>query len=175
MLIAHLPSGYLLAKSLPKNLLPGKISSNQMMVAALIGAMLPDIDMIYFLFIDMGKHSHHTYFTHWPLFWIAINAPTIVLLHFIGMAKWRNIAAVFFAGLMLHMVLDSVAAPIFWLRPFGLGEIELVNIPANYNNWILSFVFHWTIFLELAIWLVAIVVLYTREKIYSQIIANLPI
>ncbi|MGX9120904.1 metal-dependent hydrolase [Mesorhizobium sp. BHbsci] len=67
MLIAHLPSGYILGTLARKRWreTPG------VMAAAMIGAVIPDIDMLYFHFVDGGRVHHHAYITHWPLFWAA--------------------------------------------------------------------------------------------------------
>jgi inner membrane protein len=59
------------------------------------------------------------------------------------------------ACLLLHMVLDSIAAEILWLKPFSDFEVNLVEVPARYDWWVWSFVLHWTFLLELAIVLAA--------------------
>jgi inner membrane protein len=146
MLIAHLPSGYILA-----TFARWRVGAKPLMTAAaLAGAMAPDLDMLYFYFIDAGKTHHHAFISHWPLFWLASG--------FVSLALRRRLAPrylpaidMFFAGAMLHMVLDSIAAPIFWFMPFDDTPIELVKVPATYGNWVLSFVLHWTFLLELAI------------------------
>jgi inner membrane protein len=146
MLIAHLPSGYILATLARRRVGEQPL----MMAAALAGAMAPDLDMLYFYLIDAGKTHHHAFISHWPLFWLASGLVSLAL------GKWlvpRYLPAVgmFFAGVMLHMVLDSIAAPIFWLLPFDATPVELVKVPASYGNWVLSFALHWTFLLELAI------------------------
>ncbi len=151
MLIAHLPSGYILAHFAKK-----QIAKKMVLATAIAGAIAPDFDMLYFHFVDMGRTHHHYYPTHWPLFWIAIIAPIILIFHISSRLHWRNLAGVFLAGAMIHMALDSIASPMFWFKPFGEGVVELVKIPALYEHWVLSFIFHWTFALELIIWLTAI-------------------
>ncbi|UVK41608.1 metal-dependent hydrolase [Mesorhizobium sp. AR10] len=146
MLIAHLPSGYILGTFARHRWRDG----SSIMAAALVGSVIPDIDMLYFHFVDGGRTHHHTYITHWPLFWAASG---LIALAF---AKWRAprhlaIVGVFFAAATMHMVLDTMASPIMWLMPFDPHKFEFVRVPATYRNWVMSFVLHWTFALELLI------------------------
>ncbi|MDX8541920.1 metal-dependent hydrolase [Mesorhizobium abyssinicae] len=155
MLIAHLPSGYIL----------GSFARRQwremsgVVTAAMIGSVIPDVDMLYFHFID-GRHiHHHAYITHWPLFWAATGILSLSAARLLGWPR-PALIGIFFAGAMLHMVLDTVASPISWLMPFDRHAFEFVAVPATYGNWVLSFVLHWTFGLELlicawALWLVS--------------------
>jgi inner membrane protein len=65
MLIAHLPAGYILG-TFARNRWPGR---SGVMAAAMLGSVFPDIDMLYFHFVDGRQTHHHAYITHWPLFW----------------------------------------------------------------------------------------------------------
>jgi inner membrane protein len=160
MLIAHLPSGYLLG-FVAKLVRP--ISSRAIMTAAVLGAMMPDMDMIYFHLIDGRRTHHHDYVTHLPLFWVAV----FLFLSLVCLITKRLpfvAVLVFSLGAMLHMVLDSIAAPIHWLMPFSPQTFELVAVPATYQNWIWSFVLHWTFLLEIGIWGLASVVFLRAKK-----------
>ena len=159
MLSAHLPSGYLLGKAFAKNR-----QGRFILLAALIGAVIPDIDMLYFHFVDFGRTHHHMFITHWPFAWLALCTPVILLTHFIKRPQARNVALAFLTAVMLHMLLDSIAAPLFWLMPFALGRVELVTVPAQYSHWIISYILHWTFALELLIWLAAIIMFWRARK-----------
>ncbi len=160
MLTAHLPSGYLLGRLAGHNR-----SNSPVLIAALIGAVLPDLDMLYFHFVDFGRTHHHMYISHWPLAWLALGLLTIAILQLVRAAMLRNIAMAFFGAALLHMCLDSVAAPIYWLMPLAQGRVELVSVPAHYSHWIISYALHWTFALELTIWLAAILLYARRKKI----------
>ena len=151
MLTAHLPSGYIVGKIMKSNIVEGAV-----LPAALIGGIVPDLDMIYFYFVDGGKTHHHMFFPHWPLAWVTLCLPLIGLLHINHRPALRNASIAFFVAVMLHMVLDSIAAPIFWLMPFAESRVELFTVPALYDHWILSFLFHWTFLGEIIIWLGAV-------------------
>ncbi|TIQ16575.1 MAG: metal-dependent hydrolase [Mesorhizobium sp.] len=165
MLIAHLPAGYILG-AFARNRWPGR---SGMMTAALLGSVVPDLDMVYFHFVDGGRTHHHAYVTHWPLFWAAAGLVAL------SVAKWRDpryLAPVgaFFAAAMVHMILDSVASPIMWLMPFDRRALELVTDPATYRNWVMSFLLHWTFALELLICTWALALGIRR----SQLVATTP-
>lgn len=141
MLTAHLPSGYVLARHAP----PG----HGVIPAALIGAVLPDIDMLWFHLIDQGQVNHHRYWTHVPLFWAAIAA---LVLPLVWRSAARAPALAFFAGLLLHLFLDSINGGILWGAPFSTQLFHLVTVPPTHGHWVISFLLHWTFALELAIW-----------------------
>ncbi len=159
MLIAHLPSGYLLGAFAQRRV---PLQASAIMAAALIGSVAPDLDLLYFHLIDGRQTNHRDFFTHWPLFWLAFGfALAIVALVF--QRKLLPLVLVFYAGVMLHMATDTVAAPIHWLAPFSQSATELVRIPKIHPNWIVSFVFHWTFLNEIAICLAALALFLSRS------------
>ncbi|MCP4934015.1 MAG: hypothetical protein GY927_07365 [bacterium] len=94
-------------------------------------------------------------------------APThrAALLHYLHAITQRNITIALFGAVMLHLCLDSIAAPIFWLMPMMERRVELVSVPARYSHWIISYLLHWTFALELAIWLSATLAYVRARKI----------
>jgi inner membrane protein len=84
------------------------------------------------------------------LFWAAGGIVSLSVGRLLGWPHLPSIG-VFFAGAMLHMVLDTVASPIMWLMPFDRRAFELVTVPAASGNWVASFVLHWTFAFELLI------------------------
>jgi hypothetical protein len=159
MLIAHLPSGYLLG-AFAQRRVPAQASA--IMAAAIFGSLAPDFDMLYFHLIDGRRTHHHDYITHWPLFWLAAGL-VLAAAALIFRRHWLPLALVFSAGTMLHMAMDTVAAPIRWLAPFSEVTMELVAIPKIHPNWIVSFVLHWTFLLEIAISAAAVSLLCQRR------------
>lgn len=144
MLTAHLPSGYILARGVRRRL-------PWLMPAALIGAVLPDLDMLWFQFVDHGQWHHHRYWPHIPLIWLGIAAVSLPFLTY-----GRATALVFFAAIFLHLMLDTISGGILWAWPFSDRLFSLVTIAPNRANWVLSFVLHWTFALELGLWAVAL-------------------
>lgn len=166
MLVAHLPSGYLVGNLLRRKW-PG---SRAVMAAALVGSVIPDADMLYFHLIDGGRTHHHDYVTHWPLFWLALAA---IALPFVFCLRRGGMPActAFFTGVMVHMVLDTVAAPLKWLMPLSDRSFELVTVPAIYGHWTINFILHWTFGLELAICAVAVALWLRGRKVVPSAMA----
>lgn len=157
MLTAHLPSGYVLARA--SRLDPRRVPL--LLTAALVGAVLPDFDILWFHFVDHASTHHHRYWPHIPLVWLGL---ALVTLPTVWRTRYRLTALVFFSAIFLHLVLDTLAGGILWLWPFDTRLLSLVTIPPTRSNWILSFVFHWTFLLEIAIWLVALFLWFGRRR-----------
>lgn len=145
MLTAHLPSGYVLGKSLPW---PGR----WVMPVALLGAVLPDLDLLFFYFVDGQRIHHHRYWVHIPAFWALVAALSLPILAWRG---WLRPGVVFFVAIAVHLLLDSVSGGILWAAPFDTRLYSLVTVPATQGHWILSFLLHWTFLFELLIWAIA--------------------
>ncbi|MFV0408250.1 MAG: metal-dependent hydrolase [Paracoccus sp. (in: a-proteobacteria)] len=142
MLIAHLPSGYLLGR--------GVGARGTVMAAALLGSVAPDFDMIWFHFVDHGRVLHHEYWTHLPAFWLGIALTLLPLLYWRASRLFAP-AAAFLAGVFLHLILDTLVGGIMWLWPFDDRLLTLAVVPARYDNWVLSFILHWSFLAELII------------------------
>ncbi len=146
MFIAHLPTGYLLGHSLRS------VLNWRSRLCLLIGSIFPDFDLLLFYFRDAQAIHHHTYLTHRPLIWAAVLS--------IGLFVSRKhpsgvILSALALGGMLHMVLDSLTGAIDWGWPLFEFAAPLVVVSATHSHWILSFLFHWTLSIELVICAVA--------------------
>ena len=158
MFIAHLPAGYLLGKATSRL---HNLKTRKLVIWTAIGSVLPDADRIYFHLIDNQSTHHRFYWSHWPVTWLTLLAASIMIL------RWKPIIGIIPFGLslggLLHMILDSVAAPVLWLAPFSNLKIEFVKIPAIYENYIWSFVLHWTFAFEILICSIAVVVFWASR------------
>lgn len=148
MLTAHLPSGYVLARG-------ARRSTPWLLPAALIGAVLPDLDMIWFHLVDQRSIHHHRYWVHIPLFWMVVAAIVLPGLALVA-RRWLATGMVFFAAIFLHLLLDSIGGGIMWAAPFSDHLYALVTVPATQAHWVLFFVLHWTFLLEIAVWGIAV-------------------
>ena len=146
MLIAHLPAGYLLGR--------GTGAGGAAMAAVLLGSVAPDFDMLWFHLVDHGRVHHHDYYSHIPGFWLLLALPVLALLRW-RRPSWVRIAALFFAGIFLHLVLDTLVGGIMWLWPVSDHLYSLAVVPARYSHWVLSFILHWSFLTEIAITLLA--------------------
>ncbi|MBK4217749.1 metal-dependent hydrolase [Paracoccus caeni] len=141
MLIAHLPSGYLLGRATQ--------ARGAVMAAALFGSVAPDLDMIWFTFVDSSIH-HHRFWPHIPGIWAMIAAVILPSTAILG-RRWLPVAATFFAAILMHLILDTPTGGVMWLWPFSDQLFTLITVPPTQSHWALSFLLHWTFAAELAI------------------------
>ncbi|MEZ2131614.1 MULTISPECIES: metal-dependent hydrolase [unclassified Sinorhizobium] len=154
MFIAHLPAGYLLTSRLVRK---HPTRGSALLAVGLVCSVLPDIDLVHFYLIDHRRHVHHDYLTHTPFFWLAVAALLALGSVLAGKRQWLVLVWAGLLNVLLHLVLDTVAADIRWLFPFSDMRMNLVHVPALHQPWFLNFILHWTFLCELAIIIVAIV------------------
>lgn len=162
MMIGHAPSGYLLATFLYPTCTARGIARPAFFAAAIIGALAPDLDMLYFHFADHRQHHHHTYWPHFPSVWLALLALTAAWSAISTTSRHAALAFVFCLGGFTHLLLDSIVGDIWWFAPLIDRPFSLFSVPARYHPWWLNFIFHWSFALELALWLWALL-LYRRR------------
>lgn len=155
MILAHLPSGYLVGRAFGAQRGP-------VMAAALAGSVLPDLDLIWFYGIDGRAFHHHLYWVHMPGFWAMVAAVALPAVRLTMPRLWRP-ALAFFAALLVHLILDSIGGGIAWGWPASRDLFALVEVPASRSHWVLSFLTHWTMAPEAAI-ILAAAVLFLRRK-----------
>ena len=119
MFIAHLPSGYILAKFLQKKLKNLLVKPSTFILITMLGAIFPDIDLFYFYLIDHRSVHHHQYFLHWFSFWIPL-----FLISYFGLMKskfkssFACLLSVFCGGALLHICLDTFVGDVWLFAPF---------------------------------------------------------
>lgn len=147
MITAHLPSGYILGRTVPVAPL--------VLPAAVLGGVFPDFDMIWFYLIDDRAIHHHRYWVHIPTFWVPIALLSLPLVTILA-RRFLPAACVFFAAIFLHICLDTLVGGILWQWPWSNELISLTDVPARWDNWVLNFILHWTFGFELLIWTLAL-------------------
>lgn len=163
MLIAHLPAGFLLTRRILDHARPDVKLSRRLLVLGLIASVLPDLDLLHFYLIDQRQTLHRLYWPHLPMFWLA---PAAVCFLVCALSRSKLLTLVFltfYANVFLHLVLDTVAGPVFWLYPFDKTGLVLIDLPARYGWWIWNVVLHWTFGLELMICLAGLAA-YLRSR-----------
>ncbi|SDS57758.1 inner membrane protein [Halopseudomonas sabulinigri] len=151
MLIAHLPSGYILSSYLIERVRTLPVSAVWVIAAGMLGAVAPDFDMLYFLFVDHGQTHHHRYMTHWPSLWLGLIALSLGWRWLARRSAVAWLLLVFSLGGMLHVLLDTLAGDIWWFAPLVDQRYALVKVTARYQPWWLNFIMHWVFLVELAI------------------------
>ena len=156
MFIAHLPAAYLLSAILTEAR-PGAARA-----ALLVGALLPDVDLIYQVLWDGYAQHHHTYLTHRPAFWCS----GVVIARVLGWVApdTGQVLRMLSTGALLHLALDTIAGRIDWGWPLLQLAGPLVEVPARFDLWIWSFLLHWTFAAELLICLAAALLWHRRVQ-----------
>lgn len=171
MLIAHLPAGIITSHVLTKRV-SHKFTRPQIKKLWIIGilfSIIPDFDLIYFYGVSSAVH-HHKFFPHLPIFWLGFFALAFALLKLVEYLKSTRLhfyrAGLFIAScnILIHLLLDTFVGYIWWLYPAIDQPYFLVDIPANYSHWIISFVLHWSFIAEIIIVLFGLRIIYQRTK-----------
>ncbi len=160
MFIAHAPAGYLVSW------LASRRSDNarSLIATGVLFSLLPDTDLLWFYLIDNRQTPHHEYLFHLPLFWLTLAVIAGILAILTKRRDFLTHIYVALVCLMVHMLLDSFAAEIYWLRPFSDTHLNAVNVPAQFNWWVWNFVLHWTFIVEVMICVAALVVFLRSRK-----------
>ena len=111
---AHIAGGYLAIKLTHKLFLKSKISQTTSIKAAIIGAMLVDLD----IFIYPLMKDHHDSLLHTPFFWLILYLISFVFNKFILSQKLKVLSDALFVGIMSHLFLDWFGARSAGIRIF---------------------------------------------------------
>lgn len=147
MILAHLPAGYIFSVLTFQRLNPGSVERSLYLRAGMFGAVAPDLDMIYFYGIDHRAHTHHSYFSHFPITWLILLIFALIWLKNADRKNSALLMTVFAANGLLHMLLDYCASNIYWLAPFVMRPFSLLTE----DRWWLSFLLYRSFLLEFAI------------------------
>lgn len=151
MFVAHLPAGYLMARRLAPRLAAEPRLARRLLAICLAASLLPDVDLVYFYLVDGQQTLHHDYWTHIPAFWLLATATAVALFRIArAPVPWVAVAALL-AGVVLHLILDTVTGGIAWLFPYRIERFALIEVPARFDWWVWNFVLHWSFVLEIAI------------------------
>jgi inner membrane protein len=138
-------------------------SSIAFVTAGILGAVAPDVDMIYFYLVDHRQHHHHTYWTHYPIIWLILLCLSALWLHAGQRKKLAALAVIFSLNGVLHMFLDTIASDLWWFAPFWDQPFRLIMVPLLLKPWWLNFLVHWSFLFELCVILAAII-MWRRNK-----------
>ena len=157
MFIAHLPSGYILAKLLEKKFKQNLLSKKVFFIIVMIGAVFPDIDLIYFYLFDNRSVHHHKYFLYWFSFWV----PIFLMSYFyfkrsIYSRKFILMVMLFSGAALLHIGLDTFVGDVWLFAPFIDQPYVFFEVTSRYQPWWLNFILHWSFLVELILCLIAL-------------------
>ena len=162
MLIAHAPAGYLLTRILSRTLFRNAVLPKrsdhlyqQMMAAGILGGIMPDFDFIYHIFIDSDRTPHHSYFTHFPLFWVALTGMFLLTGLVLKNRNFTVVSVTLCCSALLHLVCDTLTGVVYWLAPFNNHGFNVFAVADVHVWWVENYAYHWTFLVEIAIILTA--------------------
>ena len=66
---------------------------------------------------------------------------------------------------MLHLLLDTIAGDIMWLWPVSSEGFSLLSVPGRPGtHFLIAYLTHWSMALELSVWAIAIVLWQRRTS-----------
>ena len=146
--MAHAPVGYMTSRLLARYCVDNTSQYRRFIGWGMLGAIAPDFDWLWYLFVDHRTTDHHHYFTHLPITWISA-----LLLS--GLWTRRNqangiLGVSFCLGGLMHMVLDTVVGGIHWFAPLNDRSVVWFKPSPDFLAlWWFYFLFHWSFKLEL--------------------------
>ncbi len=150
-MIAHLPAGYIFSRLLFKKLVDKGFDLRLVAPSCLLGAIAPDLDMIYFHLVDNRQHHHHSYWSHYPVVWITLLLLFALWFRYLSQKSFAFTGLIFSSTVFIHLLLDTVVGDVWWLAPFVDKPFSIFVLPAIHNPWWLNFMLHWTFSLEILI------------------------
>lgn len=150
MILAHLPAGYILGRMLGQR--RGKV-----MIAALLGSVLPDLELLYAFAFGTGPVGLARSWLHLPAFWLGVALVALAMCTRYWPAH-RRLVWVFLAAILLHLMLDNLSDGVMWFWPLSDRMFRLVLLPPTPGSWLIQLVLHWSFLAEaliitLAFWL----------------------
>lgn len=158
MLIAHLPAGALCAVFAEhRRARAARPTLGRAEIAAyLVGSVLPDADMAWFLWSG-GHTHHHTYLTHRPAAWAVVCLLGLVL-RAAGarggprLRRAGHVVTIVASMALLHLALDTFQGQIAWAWPLSDATRTWVHVPGvPGQHWVVSFMKHPFFWVELGI------------------------
>ncbi len=151
MQYAHLPTGYIISNLLFKRFRKCQVSYKTFLCSGMIGAIAPDFDMIYFFFKDHIFHHTHRFYSHYPVIWLSLLLLSLLWM-WLHNSHSQNpaLAVIFTLNGFVHMFLDTIESPIYWLaRPGSVGEPFCIE---QYLPWTSASLEFFILFGALCLW-----------------------
>lgn len=162
MLIGHLPAGYFISRYIiKKNHLP---LNKTWIGLGLLGAVLPDFDLIYPIFFNSSIASHRMLLTNIPLLWLFL-ALICQFAYLIWKRIWIKYATfLIFANVFFHFILDTPFVGVKWLWPFYDKLIGIYNVGLTDGFIVENYFHHWYWYLEILFWIASIISIFYSSK-----------
>ncbi|MFH1426397.1 MAG: metal-dependent hydrolase [Candidatus Kerfeldbacteria bacterium] len=147
MLFAHAPLGFLAAwtsKPFWKKFGITKKFQYKLLVVGFFAGVIPDLDLIYFYFIN-AEGSHRNFPSHAPILYLVVIVALCLIFWFLKKYKAFLVTFVIGTSIFSHLIADMIVAQIKLFYPFsaefyGLADlgIELISNNLSFVNYLIE-------------------------------------
>lgn len=148
MIVAHIPAGILGAYAVSKFVVSRKKADIKKSVVRnwviIVGATLPDFDLLLQFIDRTALFSHRKFLTHIPMTYVGLS---LLMLFGATVLKKRGILKMWswlMLGVLIHLVLDSYFVGVYWGWPFATKPLGLLYSPFPHGmlfvDWLITYV-----------------------------------
>lgn len=166
--LSHAAVGYLITRYLvSRGILP---DSHTPYLLGVIFANLPDIDGAFALRRLYNHHNNLKSLSHYPANWLLVLGVAAIIALPYRLRYLPEYLLLAFFTVLFHFVLDtfSIYGGVAWLGPWKKKKYSFIRImplvPSNNHEWTHWYLKHWVKYLEVAIWIVALIILFSNGK-----------
>jgi len=129
-------------------------------------ANIPDVDGLVSLRKVYDHHNTFKNFSHYPANWFLVLGLVSLLALPFSIKFFYAYLALAAVTIFLHFIMDtfSIYHGIAWLGPWSKKKYSFITmlpiIPANTREWVHWYTKHWVMYLEIALWIVTLLVLF---------------
>jgi hypothetical protein len=171
---AHLPAGYIVGQLLSDKFEQRIKSYPLYWFWGLLGSVTPDFDYLYLYLFDTRTYDHHYYPTHFPIFWAMLLFGSLLWLYSKPKSQNPVFAFMFTLNGFIHMILDSVPNPMYWLAPFSYRGFGVNLLLKKIAPWIVYDYPFWSYSIEALIIVLALNLFLKRGIAGIETAKNLP-
>lgn len=162
--LSHTALGFLVAKlAVSRGWLPADTSTPYLL--SMIFANLPDIDGLASLRKIYDHHNALKNLSHYPANWLIVFLLAAVVAFPFEIRLFYPYLGLAGLNVFLHFILDtfSIYNGIAWFGPWNTKKYSFIRmapiLPADTREWVHWYLKHWVVYLEIALWIVTLLVL----------------
>lgn len=144
-------------------------------IVSVVFANLPDIDALVSLRNMYDHHNTLKHLTHYPANWLFVIGFTALLAIPFHIPNFYTYLGLCTVNILLHFVLDtfSIYGGIAWLGPWNKKKYSFIKImpviPDNNATWVHWYLKHWIVYLEVALWIVAALIMVHQARLIRML------
>lgn len=128
-------------------------------------ANIPDIDALVSIKHLYDHQNKLKNMSHYPANWLFVIGFTAIIGLFFRIPHFYTYLGLVAINVLLHFVLDtfSIYGGIAWFGPWNKKKYSFIRmlpyVPSNTYEWVHWYMKHWVVYLEVALWIIAALIL----------------